>query len=132
MSKSKYLKKLSEDNRFDYYGVNDKITYAINKTSGVEYFINEEEGVVVCHMDNEYGEFRGKSEVSELDKFDLETGMKLARLRATLALKREILETQKYILNDNKKLVSLQERRIDTTYNRIKEIKEEIQKMTNE
>lgn len=132
MSKSKYLKKLSEDNRFDYYGINDKITYAINKTSGVEYFINEEEGVVVCHMDNEYGEFRGKSEVSELDKFDLETGMKLARLRATLALKREILETQKYILNDNKKLVSLQERRIDTTYNRIKEIKEEIQKMTNE
>lgn len=132
MSKSKYLKKLSEDCRFDYYGVNDKITYAINKTSGVEYFINEEEGVVVCHMDNEYGEFRGKSEVSERDKFDLETGMKLARLRATLALKREILETQKYILNDNKKLVSLQERRIDTTYNRIKEIKEEIQKMTNE
>lgn len=127
MSKSKFLKIISEDNRFAYYGNNDVISYAINKNSGVEYFINQSKGIVVCLMDNEYGAFRGKSAVCDKDKFDLNTGMRLARLRATLELKKEIFREQTSALHDNKEMIRKMETHIDRTSLRIKEIKQEIE-----
>lgn len=127
MSKSKFLKIISEDSRFAYYGNNDVISYAINKTSGVEYFINQSKGIVVCLMNNEYGEFRGKSAVCEKDEFDLSTGMKLARLRATLELKKEIFREQTSALHDNKEMIRKMESHIDSTSLRIKNIKREIE-----
>lgn len=126
MSKSKFLKKISEDTRFEFYGNNDEITYAVNKNSGVEYFINKAKGVIVCLMNNEYGTFRGKSTVCSKDIFNLETGMKLARLRATLELKREIFRVQTSGIHDNKEFIRKMEARKDATFVRIKEIEQEI------
>lgn len=132
MSKSKFLKIITEDSRFTYYGNNDVITYAINKNSGVEYFINQAKGIVVCLMDNEYGVFRGKSAVCNNDTFNLNTGMKLARLRATLELKKEMFKVQTSALHESKEMIRNMEEHIDRTTLRIKEIKQEIEDIVKE
>lgn len=127
MSKSKYLNLISKDARFEYYGENGNITYAVNTNSGVEYFIDNPKGIVVCVMTTEYGVFKGKATVAAEDKFDLETGMKVARLRATLKLKYEILKNSYELRDQYRRWMNDEDSTICKYQERIDNIEEELE-----
>ena len=127
MSKSKYLNLISKDTRFEYYGENGNITYAVNTNSKVEYFIDNNKGIVVCVMNTEYGVFKGKATVAAEDKFNLETGMKIARLRATLKLKYEILKEHYEIRDQYRRWLTDEDCTICKYQERIDNIEEELE-----
>lgn len=127
MSKSKYLNLISKDTRFEYYGENGVITYAVNSNSEVEYFIDNTKGIVVCVMNTEFGVFKGKATVAAEDKFDLETGMKVARLRATLKLKYEMLKHSYEIRDKYRRWMTAEDDTICKYQERIDNIEEELE-----
>lgn len=128
MSKNTYLHKISEDSRFEYYGKDGVITYAVHINNGTEYFINQSKGVVVCVIKTAFGNFTGKSKVHDKDTFDLTTGMTLSRYRATLKMKRVMLKNETDKLPIYKQWLEEQEQLIFNIYKRIKDIEKEIQK----
>ena len=85
---------LYADRNFTYYGyLNDGkkvVTTVYSRNSNTEYKINNASKTIICIIKaNDYGKtFTGKTKLSEGDEFDLNKGMEIARLKATLKLKK--------------------------------------------
>lgn len=94
MEKNKNTHWLYADKNFEYYGyrVNgtNLITNVYSLNSNTEYKIDIASKTIVCIIQAEdYGKtFSAKTKLREGDKFDLKKGMEIARLKATLKLKK--------------------------------------------
>ena len=85
---------LYADKNFTYYGYlcdgKNVVTSVYSLNSNTEYKINNASKTIVCIIKaNDYGKtFTGKTKLSKGDEFDLNKGMEIARLKATLKLKK--------------------------------------------
>lgn len=97
---------LHSDSNFEYFGYRingaELITNVYSINSNTEYKIDITEKTIVCiiHADDYDKTFSGKTKLRDGDKFDLQKGMQIARLKATLKLKKFEYNFSAYMVND--------------------------------
>lgn len=133
---------LYADTNFTYYGYlsdgKNVVTTVYSRNSNTEYKINNASKTIVCIIKaTDYGKtFTGKTKLSKGDEFDLNKGMEIARLKATLKLKKfEYNFSTDMVKHLDGKICNLNSLKSDsvnlqtTSMERIKTLKDRLEKL---